>query len=459
MAKNWSETWSALVAEYERLHPRSRRLDERAQAVLPGGDTRSTVFYLPFPVYIDKGEGCRLYDVDGGYMIDFLNNYTSMVLGHAHPAVVASVREWIVRGQAFGAGLEAQVTLAEEICSRVPSVEKVRFCNSGTEATLFAIRAARAHTGKDRIVKMEGGYHGTHDAAEVSTKPSLSAAGPAEAPYSVAESRGIPRSVLGDVVVVPFNDLDALERAFKKHKDEIAGVIVESFLGAGGVIEAAPGYLQGVRSLCDRYGMVFILDEIQSLRLAPGGAQEYYGVKADLTAMGKIIGGGFPVGAFGGRDDIMAQFSPKGASPISHGGTFNGNLATMVAGLVTLKHLTKAECDRLNALGERLKAGFQGVMDSMGLAGQVTGVGSILNVHFTKGKIRNYRDAARADRTLPGFVHLSMINKGIFSARRMMFSISTPMTPVEVDKAISVFQESMSDFKPTIAMSTPELLV
>jgi len=445
MARDVAHQADQILNDYVSKHRRSQALDLRAQEVLPGGDTRSTAFYPPFPLYVAEGKGCTFRDVDGNTYFDFLNNYTSMVVGHCHPKVVSAVQEYLGRGQAFATGLEVQIALAEELCRRVSTIERIRFCNSGSEATMFAIRAARAWTGRDKIVKIEGGYHGSHDGVAISTKPVADKWGPHDSPTALPAGRGIPASALGDVFVVPFNDLEVMENVLKHNNHEIAAVVMEPFLGAGGVIPPADGYLSGVRQQCDKYGVLLVLDEIQSLRLAPGGAQELYGVRADLTALGKIIGGGYPVGAFGGRADIMGVFSPRGSKPVPHAGTFNGNVATMVAGLATMQLLTAEECRRLNALGDRLREGLQTILNRADITGTVTQAGSILNLHFVKGPIVEYRDAARADASMVHLVHLALINRGVFTARRGAFNISTPMTEKEIDFAVAAFEQVLME--------------
>ncbi len=445
------------LRDYEDKHPGSRVLDRRARGVMPGGDTRSTTHHRPFPLYMELGRGCRLHDVDGNVYLDFLNNYSSAVLGHCHPAVTEAVGRCLGTGQVFGAGLRAQISLAELITERFPAVDTVRFCNSGTEATMFALRAARAFTGKDRIVKIEGGYHGTHDLACVSFKPPPPKVGD---PRPVARvSPGVPASVGREVVVIPFNSEEALLEAMETHRDELAALVIEPYLGAAGIIPPREGYLARVRELCDAFGVLLIFDEIQSLRLSPGGAQEYYGVFPDITAMGKAIGGGYPVGAFGGRRDIMEIFSPDHPRPVSQGGTFNGNMATMVAGAATLEQLTEAECRRINGLGGDMADGLREALGHQGIRGQVTCVGSLLNVHLTarEGKIENYRHAARANRHIMDVLHIMLMNRGIFCAQRGAFNMSTPMVEDDVEGAVEVFAECLKTLRPAIERAFPEI--
>jgi glutamate-1-semialdehyde 2,1-aminomutase len=423
--------------EYVRSTPRSRELHERALRWMPGGHTRTTVWFRPHPLYLDRGEGCHVVDVDGTDRIDFIGNYTALILGHAHPSVVEAVRERAEHGSAFAATNRFEVELAEEICRRVPSVERVRFCSSGTEATMFAMRLARAFTGREAIARVEGGYHGTHDGAEVSIHPSVEAAGPASAPLPVADSVGTPSWALANTVVLPFNDADAAEAVLRREQGRLAGVIVEPVLGAGGMIPAGPGYLERLRAVTAELGLVLIFDEIISLRVAPGGAQERYGVTPDLTTMGKIVGGGLPVAAFGGRADIMDLLSPERDGGLSQVGTFNGNPMGAAAGVAALRALTDAEYRRLEALGGRAREGLQATFDRHDVAAHVTGMASLFQVHFTGRPVTDYRSAATADANMARTFFLGMLNEGILLAPRGAGAVCTPMGDPEVDALLA----------------------
>src|SRR6267143_1262765 len=292
-------------ATYRLTTPGSRAIHERALAVMPGGTTRTTTYFDPYPLYIERGEGCRVWDADGTERIDMLGNYTAMILGHAHPKVVEAIHRQAARGTGFAAANPIEVEHATLLCQRVPSLELVRFCNSGTEATMFAMRLARAFTGRPKIARIEGGYHGTHDSAEVSTHPSPAEAGEPDRPIARPDSIGTPQWVLDTSVILPFNNPDAAEHILRAEGDQVAAVILEPIIGAGGVIAATNEFLKGLRKVTRELGMLLIFDEVISLRVAPGGAQQLYGVTPDLTTMGKIIGGGLPVAAFGGRAEVM----------------------------------------------------------------------------------------------------------------------------------------------------------
>jgi glutamate-1-semialdehyde 2,1-aminomutase len=437
-----SATWTSVEQLYRKRTPNSAALHQVAQRFMPGGDTRSATYFAPYPLFLDHGAGCRVADVDGNEYIDFLNNYTSLVHGHAHPRITEAVSRQIVKGTAYASPLELQIQLARVLCERVPSLEQVRFCNSGTEATMSVIRAAKAFTSRNKIIKMEGGYHGSHDAAEVSVAPPLDRAGPLEAPYSVPGSAGLFHGVLADVVVVPFNNLEATSRIIDRHRDDLAAVIVEPVMGSQGVIPADTSYLELLREATRACGALLIFDEVVTFRLAYGGAQQLYGIRPDLTALGKIIGGGFPVGAFGGRADIMALFDPRD-SKLSQSGTFNGNAVTMVAGLASLELLTPEEIVRINQLGERLRAGLRSALTKTGTMGQINGIGSLSQIHFTSQVVRDYRSAQGFSKQMPPLVHLALLIRGVFTANRGEWAISTPMRETEIDLAVQMFQSAL----------------
>lgn len=436
----------------------SQASDARAKKYLPGGDTRTSTYFFPHPSYMDRGEGCYLYDCDGNRHIDFLNNFTSLIHGHNHLAVFKAASTQLEKGTAFASASAIQSELAEIICERVPSIDMIRFANSGTEATMMAMRAARAFAGKDIIVKMDGGYHGTHDFAEVNIIADFQSEG---MPSARVAGPGIPACVLDGVMVAPFNDLDAVEGMLAEHKDKIAAVIMEPVLGAGGGILPKARYLEGMRELADKYGVLLIFDEIITFRLSLGGLQRLKGVEPDLTALGKIIGGGFAAGAFGGRKEIMERFDPAHPQAIVHAGTFNGHNVTMAAGVATLQHYGQAEIDRINKLGDRLRGGFNQAFQAAGIKGQATGLGSLVVVHWTDGEIASPRDvllSVRSAAELPGLLHLEMMNRGVFSASRGMYCISTPMTEKEIDQAAEAFEATLRVLKPYVAETAPHLL-
>ncbi len=429
----------------------------RAKESMPGGDTRAASYYAPHPAYMTHGEGCFLYDYDENQYIDFLNNYTSLIHGHAHPATVSAIQEQAARGTVLGSAAEVTVVHAEMLCSRVPSFDSVRYCNSGTEATLLAMRAARAFTGKDIIIKMDGGYHGSHDYVQLNMQPDTTEEG---LPRPRLSSRGVPESTLEGMLVAPFNDLDALRDLLRAHGDDVAGIILEPALGAGGGVEPEPGYLHGVRQLADEFDVLLIFDEIMTFRQDVGGFQATIGVTPDLTSIAKFIGGGLPLAAFGGRKEIMAPFDPTHPMTIPHNGTFNGNNITMAAGLATMKEFGAGQVARINELGQRLRKGLNAAFQSAGVGIRAVGAGSIIRIHWSRGKIRNARDAVAAQEKaldLPKLLHLEMMNRGIFSAPRCQYAISTPMSEKEIDTAIDVMGQSLEVVKRYVQEHTPHL--
>jgi glutamate-1-semialdehyde 2,1-aminomutase len=446
-----------IMGRFAQRTVRSKDHDSRARESLPGGDTRAATYFTPYPAYMTSGSGCYLYDVDGNAYLDLLNNYTSLIHGHAHPDIIAAVMAQVEKGTVFGAAGEIQFQHAEHLCKRITSMDQVRYCNSGTEATLFAIRAARAFTGKDIFIKMDGGYHGSHDAVEVNIFPDPDPAGPP----AKRIGPGVPGSVLQDVLVAAFNDLDAVESMLKTNVDKVAAIITEPLMGAGGVICPQPGYLKGLRTLADKYNVVLIFDEVLTFRLSTGGLQEIEGVQPDLTTLAKIIGGGLPIGAFGGRKDIMSRFDPAHDAPIFHSGTFNGNNITLAAGMAAMRLYDQEAIARLNQLGDRLRDGFTAALKEVGLKGCVSGLGSLLQLHWQDRKPANATNSMvglMKAGELPGLVHLEMMNRGVYSAGRGMFALSTPMTPADIDKAVVSFRETLSMLKPYIADTTPHLL-
>ena len=414
---------------------------------MPGGTTRTTTYFDPYPLYITRGEGCRIWDADGIERIDMLGNYTAMILGHAHPKVVEAIRKQAALGTGFAAANPVEVQLAELLCERVPSLEAVRFCNSGTEATMFAMRLARAFTGRPKIARIEGGYHGTHDYAEVSTHPEVDRAGPPDAPISQADSIGTPSWALEQTVVLPFNNPDAAEAIIRREAGGLAAVILEPIIGAGGVIAATPAYLERLRSVTAELSILLIFDEVISLRVAPGGAQELYGVMPDLTTLGKIIGGGLPVAAFGGRADVMELLDPRRKPNLAQGGTYNGNPLGMAAGLAAMTELTPDVYEDLNRKGARVCEQLTEVLATHGVRAQVNGVGSLFAIHFTDQPVVDYRTKASSDQKVTHEFFLGLVNHGVLMAPRAMGSLSTPMEEADLERFIDAVDAVVAEQK------------
>lgn len=415
----------SLIDDYLARTPRSRALFERATASLPGGSTRTTVYTAPYPPYVESGSGLRIRDVDGNVYRDFLCNYTSLILGHAHPAVVAAVEGQVRRGSAFAAPTETEVELAEEIRCRVPSIEQLRFTSSGTEATMFAIRAARAFTGRPVIAKFERSYHGTHDGVMTGTP-------------------GVPAVMSELVVELPWGDVAGVEAALRGRERDLAAIIIEPVQGAGGVRTPEPGFLSFLRSYTERIGALLIFDEIISFRIAPGGAQERFGIRPDLTSLGKIIGGGYPLAAFGGRADVMAIFDARRPGAVSHGGTFNGSPVAAAAGLATLRELTPDVYSRLDALGERLGAAIAAEIEHGGIDARVSVVGSLFQV-FRGAGVTAFATGVVGGPTL----FLGMLLEGFYLAPRGMGAIPAVATEADVDYLATAIGRTLVALEPT----------
>ena len=374
----------------------SSKLDlfDRAQRLLPGGSLGN----LYNNVLIHRGQGSHVWDSHGNELIDYLMGSGPLLLGHAHPAIVAKVQAQVALGTTFFASNEPAIRLAEAIVSAVPCAEQIRFTCTGTEATCYAMRVARAFRGRDRVLKFEGGYHGMNEYALMSQAP----AQPPEFPVAAADSAGIPTAIRDNVLVAPFNDTDTTTRILEQHHDTLGGVIVEPLQR---LVCPQGDFLNRVREVTAHYGVPLIFDEVVTgFRLAYGGAQEYYQVVPDLCVLGKVLAGGFPLAAVAGRSEMMACFDPSLASPgtfVPHIGTFNGNPVAAVAGLATLELLRKpGSYDRLFHTGRQLMSGLQALLDQAGLAAQVIGEPPVFDVVFSDHKIDNYRDTLRGDKTM-----------------------------------------------------------
>jgi len=426
------------IEDYLAKTGRSRALFEEALRVMPGGNSRTTTFFDPYPFYIARGEGARLWDADGVERLDFNGNYTSVILGHANPRVVKAVQDAATLGMCFPGPSEHEIRLAEIVTRRIPAMEVVRFANSGTEATMHAVRLARAFTGRSKIAKFEGAFHGTHDWVLVSVAPDPAGAGPRKRPRAVASSAGVPGAVMKHVVVLPWNDLDACTAILDRQGGDVAALIVDPLLANGGMIPARDGFLGGLREATRRLGILLIFDEVISFRVAAGGAQERFGIRPDLTTLGKIIGGGLAVGAFGGRADVMNYYDPRGGAPrISQGGTFNANPLTMVAGVATLEQLTPAVYGALDALGDRLRDGVRRLIDARGYDGQISGVGSLFWLHHTGRPLSDYRSTRPADAQASVRTFMGLVNEGVLLTQRGLGACCAAMTEADVDRFVA----------------------
>lgn len=408
------------TARYTAANPLSQASFERSTAFLPGADTRTVNHYAPFPVTIVRGVDARLYDLDGHEYVDFLNDYTAGLYGHSNPAIQAAIAGAARNGLTLGGPTPNQQEFAELICGRFPAVDRVRFTNSGTESNLMAISLARAVTGKDGVLAFDGGYHGGP----------LSFAGP-------DRRLNLPfRWVLGE-----YNDAESARSLIHAHADELACVLVEPMLGGGGCIPGTRVFLNALRDATARSGVLLIFDEVQTSRLAPGGAQEALGIHPDLTTFGKYLGGGASFGAFGGRADLMDWFDPRRPDHLSHAGTHNNNALTMAAGLVGLRDvLTPAAVRRLTQRGDALRAALNGVAARCHAPAQVTGRGSIMTAHFQRRPIRCRADVAGTPQAARDLFHLEMLLAGFWVARRGFITVSLAHDDDDCDAFVSAFE-------------------
>jgi glutamate-1-semialdehyde 2,1-aminomutase len=442
--ENMQAAMDRIQKTYRQKTARSRELFEQAGNVLEGGMTRTSVFFAPYPCYFAEGKGSRVTDLDGNVRIDFLNNYTSLLHGHAYPSIVEAVHRQMEKGSAYAAPSELEFQLASILKERIPSMERLRFTSSGSEAVMFALRVARAFTGRQKIAKFEGGFHGAYDLAEVSVSPALDLAGEAANPNSIVDSAGIPANWVDDVVTLPFNDADSVEKILDSHSGEIAALIVEPVIGAGGIITPGQGFLQALRTLCDQRDIILIFDEIISLRVSLNGAQSLYGVRPDMTTVGKIISGGLPMAAFGGREDLMALLDPrKGTPPIPQSGTFNGAAICCAGGMAGYGGITPEIQSHIDNLGEDLRTRANALFGRLNVKAQAVGVGSLFNIHFTDEPITNYRCVARSDRDAGTVLALALINRGILLAPRGMGCISSVMTTADLDDFLTAMEGAL----------------
>lgn len=432
----------------------SQTLYQRALRVLPGGNTRTTVFMQPFPLYAVRGEGCRVWDVDGAVRIDCINNFTAMIHGYAHPAINAAVSEQLTQGTCFGQPTESEIDLAELLCERLPGVEQVRFTNSGTEAVMMALKAARAFTGRAKIAKVEGAYHGSYDYAEVSLDSQPQNWG--EQPASIAYAEGTPPRVLQDVLVLPFNDIETAERLIRQHGAELAAVLIDPLPNRAGLIPAEPAFLRMLERVCKEVGCLLIFDEVISFRLGYSGAQGLWGVMPDLTTLGKIIGGGFPVGAVGGRAEVMAVFDPRQGKPaLPHGGTFSANPVSMRAGLASMRLLDAAAFQHLARIGQQVREGIDQALARHGVPGQAVGLGSLLKVHFTDQPLRDYRSAyadAEQSRRLALF-NRGLLDRGVLAASYGLMALSTSMNEQDVEQILDAVDGALAAVAATMVQA------
>jgi glutamate-1-semialdehyde 2,1-aminomutase len=431
---------ATIEAAYRQLTPRSADRFARASRHLPGGVAKGASYLPPYPIYMDHGEGCYLVDVDGRRYLDFANHHTAMVLGHGHPAVAHAVQDQIARGFALGAPVETEALLAEEISRRIPSVEMMRFTNSGTEATLHAVRLARGFTGRPKIAKMEGGYHGSHDSVEISVAPPLDLAGPPDSPRSVPQVKGISPGALGDTIVLPYNNIAACEQILARHRGELAAIVFDP---RAGLLPLRAEFVQQLAHLAHQHGALFIFDEVVGFVTGYHGAQGRVGVTPDLTAFGKIVGGGFPVGCFGGRADLMRLHEPGAGRGYFQSGTFSGHPVSLTAGLATLQQLTPEAYARIEDLANHVRAGLNDLFRRRGFVAQAIGLGAIWSVYLTRNELVDYRSLARIGKTdLARAIFLGLLVEGIYLSHGLTFNLcSAAMGEAETATLLAAFEK------------------
>jgi glutamate-1-semialdehyde 2,1-aminomutase len=447
-------------AAYRERTPHSARLHERARQAMPLGVASSFQTYDPYPLFMTDGRGSRIWDADGNEYVDFDMAFGVLAAGHSHPVLADALQRRVANGTCYTFPVQDGVELAEELKLRF-KIDQVRFSNSGTEATMDAIRVARGFTGRERIVKFEGGYHGHHDDVLVSIQPAREVMGPIEQPTTVPASAGIPASRVADTIVAPFNQPDLLEAILQAHRGEIAAIITEPVQFNIGVVPPQPGFLERLRELATAHSAVLIFDEVKTgAVLAYGGATEHFGVRPDLVCLAKSIGGGIPIGAFGGRAEVMRVIEevpkhdtgtgiehstlPGGANRVAHLGTFNGNPLSMLAGLVTLTQiLTRDVYPRLHRLADRLTAGCQAVIDEFELPAHAINVGPKGCVMFTPGRVTNYRDFIGLDTDLWQAAFFFLANRGILlpPGPDDQWTLSVAHTEAEIDRHVATFRK------------------
>ncbi|MFP6740898.1 MAG: aminotransferase class III-fold pyridoxal phosphate-dependent enzyme [Alphaproteobacteria bacterium] len=411
---------------YTEARPESLARFEKAQQSLPGGNTRSGLYYPPFPATIAGGKDARVWDVDGHDYTDFVVEYTAGLYGHSNAKIIAAVKQALDDGIVLGGHNTVEARFAEVLCSRIPSIERMRFCNSGTEANLIALSAMRIATGRPAVMAFKGAYHG-----------SVLSFGGGEVSLNVPFP----------MVMADYNDLEGTMALIEDNATELAAVIIEPMIGAGGCISADTEFLQALRDATAKHGIILVFDEVMTSRLSPGGLQAIVGVTPDITTLGKYLGGGLTFGGFGGRADLMDRFDPRRADAYPHSGTFNNNILTMSAGYTGLTEVFTPEANlALNAAGDDVRARIGAVIEKHGVPAQVTGRGSMMVVHFCDGPMRGPMDAARSSKQASTLFHLDMMGRGKYVVPRGMINQSLPMTDGDRDGLVEAIDEFFTEY-------------
>lgn len=430
---------------------KSEQLFSKAVKYLPGGVSRNTIFRKPYPYYAEKGEGCYVTDVEGVTRIDFANNMASLIHGHAYAPIVEAVSAQLAKGSCFTMATESEIDFAELLCKRVPSFEKIRFVNSGTEAVMAMLKASRAYTGKAKIAKVEGAYHGAYDYAEVSQTANPSNWGDIDNPCCIPVAVGTPEKALEDVVIIPFNDVERAINILDQHKDEIACILVDLLPHRVGLIPASDEFVCALRKWADNNASLLVFDEVITFRTNYAGAQQNYSVDPDLTAMGKMIGGGFPTGAFAGADKIMKVLDPTEPKVLlPHSGTFSANPVTMTAGYIAMRDFDQGAVEKLNALANYARDEITKAISDIGIDACVTGAGTMFRVHLKAQPPKNYREAYadKAESKLINELLEHMFDNGVMMINTCSATLSTKMSKKEIDHLVAALKSGFEMLLP-----------
>ena len=431
--------------QYLEQNSNSRRHAEKVGKIVPSGSSRSLLRHPPFPFFVNHAAGISSVDLDGNERLDFHNNYTTLIHGHGHPEIMAAVKEQLPKGTSYSAPVVQEARLVDLLTNRIGGVDQVVFNNSGSEAVMVALRIARAVTGKQLIGKFEGGYHGSSDFVMVGGHEIPDVDDPVKVSKPKPDMAGLPDAATDQVVLIKYNDVEAVKEAVAQYGDDMAAMIVEPIMFAGGVVPATPEFLQAIRDETARKGIIFICDEVVTLRQAVGGAQGYYGIDPDLTTMAKTIGGGFPVGAVGGKREFMKCLNDASdGGTVANLGTFSANPMSVTAGAVAMELLDEAAIAHINQLGDKARAGLQSIIQTHDVAAQVSGTGSLFQIHWTDTPITDARASmsGNPDQVLLNFI--GMCNRGVQLSMRGNAALSTPMTEATIDTMLNAFDETVA---------------
>jgi len=430
-----------LEEEIRLATPRSRAQWERGKESMPGGVIKGAYWSSPHPIYVERAEDCYLWDLDGHRYVDFTNHHTAMVLGHSPPTVVEAVNKAVAQGLGFGAPSTLEAETAEEIVNRFPSIDKVRFTGSGTESSIHATRMARAFTGRPKVAKFEGAYHGSHDALEISTSPDIARAGSADSPASVASWPGMARGAEDDVVILPYSQRESVELILREHKDEVAAVFFDA---KAGIYDLDPDFARFLRDLTRELGMVMVMDEVVSFRAGYSGYQGVVGIEPDLTLFAKIMSGGLPGGVLAGKTELMDMLDNSTGATLNQSGTFSGNHLTLAAGLATLRALTPDVYRHFDVLRERMISGLERLFREAGVQAQVRGLGSIVSFDIGDRPTGDYRTLVETDRDTADLIRMEVLLKGYFIAAGLGLCLSAPMEIEHIDGLVGAIGESLA---------------